>query len=107
MAVTDGQKWKLCTYQLNRTALHLDETLVTSDNPSPVENNVLWHLPEDELFVTSESGEVEVNLELLERIVQFYINEPDLEYPAVAGKLMDVKNSYNRTFLFDALRYGV
>ena len=104
VALTDGQKWKLSAYQLNRTALHLDDTLTTSDNPATTLTNVVWHLPEDDLYSVTSEGEVEVNLELLERIVGMYLNEPEVEYQPAAGKLMNVKNNYNRDYLFKAVR---
>ena len=43
ICVTDGQKWALSTYQLNKTALHkeLDNNQV---------NNVCWYSPEMTLY---------------------------------------------------------
>ena len=103
MAVTDGQRWKLCAYQLNQTALHLDETLASDENPMKKCNNLIWHEPEDELFYEKD-GSFEINLDLLGKIVGFYANEPNLEYRPVAGRLMDVKNDYNRNYFHNAHR---
>eukprot|EP00095_Tigriopus_kingsejongensis_P003615 maker-scaffold49_size462716-snap-gene-1.22 protein:Tk03615 transcript:maker-scaffold49_size462716-snap-gene-1.22-mRNA-1 annotation:"28s ribosomal protein mitochondrial" len=96
--VTDGLKWKLAAYQLNRTAL-LDEAGIKHPN------NVCWQTPEQDLFKSNEeTGQSEINLELLTQIIQVYLRTPDLLPTKTAKCLHDIQNDYNRNYFFKEYR---
>ena len=97
VAVTNGQRWKLGVYQLNKMAMQ-----GISETNDEMLRNVCWHLPEEELY--SQSGDdVDVNLDLLQNILKFYALKPSADQIPNAGYLDDVKdhvyklkNDYNR-----------
>lgn len=96
--ITDGLKWKLGAFQLNRTAM-IDEEGVTFPN------NVCWILPEEDMMKTNEeTGQSEVNIDLMGRIIQFYLAKPSVKPEAVAKNLSHVRNNYNRTTFFKQYR---
>ncbi|XP_059096351.1 uncharacterized protein LOC131890916 [Tigriopus californicus] len=96
--ITDGLKWKLGAFQLNRTAL-IDEEDVRFPN------NVCWIQPEEDMMKTNEeTGQAEVNIDLMGRIIQFYLAQPSAQPEAVAQSLNNVRNNYNRTTFFKQYR---
>jgi small subunit ribosomal protein S30 len=104
--LTDGQRWKLAVYQLNKTQLMAETTTESV-------NNVCWHLPEMKLFEHKEAtvdgrpAGIHVDKDVLSSIVAFYLMQPTEIVPAEAETLQDVRNNFNRESFFEAFRYSV
>ncbi|XP_076067555.1 mitochondrial ribosomal protein S30 [Oratosquilla oratoria] len=68
--LTDGQNWNFSVYQLNTCALHSERAV---ENPV---NNILWVLPEMQLFeAVDETGVKGLNTEVLQKLIAMYIKE--------------------------------
>ncbi len=96
--LTDGEKFKFCVFQLNRTALF-------SQPDADSVTNVLWHTEEKPLLRTSEEdGQLHVDRDVVRNLVRFYLQEPSVEMDSDAGLLEDVENTYNREYFFHQFR---
>jgi len=99
--LTDGKRWKLSAYQLNKMALQ-----GISETNEEMLRNVCWHQPEQTLYsdIDPESGEVSgFDLDVLAGIVRMYLLEPTVARVENEGYLDQdkshvhkLKNRYNR-----------
>jgi len=100
--LTDGKRWKLSAYQLNKMALQ-----GISETNDQMLRNVCWHEPERELYteVNPESGEVTgFDMDLLADIVRMYLIQPTVDTIPNQDEYLDpvknhtykLENSYNR-----------
>jgi len=103
VVVTDGRRWKLGLYQLNKMAMQ-----GISETSEEMLRNVCWHLPEQELYgeINPETGEVsDFNVDLLKTLVKMYMKEPMTSSQEIPNEgyldvekrhLYQLKNQYNR-----------
>ena len=99
--LTDGKRWKLSAYQLNKMALQ-----GISETNEEMLRNVCWHQPEQTLYsdIDPESGEVSgFDMDVLAGIVRMYLLEPTVARVENEGYLDQDKrhvhqlnNRYNR-----------
>ena len=99
VCVTDGKKWKLSCYQLNKMAM-----VGISEPHDAMKRNVCWHLKEEELYHDKEGHVVDVNVDLFKSLIKFYLHQPTLgeeevpnqDYLATKRHLYQIKNQFNR-----------
>lgn len=103
--VSDGQKFKFCVVQLNKTAL-----LDYDEGENLTTRNVCWHIPEQELYSSiDESGVHGFNSNVLETLIKFYLVEPtvseyhidNMDYLGPNKYVHNLKNTYNREYFTD------
>lgn len=99
--LTDGKRWKVGAYQLNKTAMQ-----GISETNDEMLRNVCWHLPEKQLYgqVNPETGEVsDFDMDVLSGIISMYLLEPQVsEVPnqdyldPQKRHVYQLENEYNR-----------
>ncbi len=111
--ITDGQNFKLSTYQLNKTCLiSCDED---SEEADFWPRNVLWHLPEQKLYEgVDDEGNVEgFNREVLRDLIKFYLVKPtikaeDVDNEGFLGEnksLINLEEDYDRQYFHASHRF--
>jgi len=111
VAVTDGKRWKLGVYQLNKTAMQ-----GISETNEEMLRNVCWHLPEQDLYsdIDLETGKIHnFNFDLLKDIVKMYMLKPVATAEEIPNEgyldkdkrhVYQLKNQYNRETFTKTLR---
>jgi len=97
--VTDGERYKFLTYQMNRTALFKD----SEEEGSPT--NIVWHTEEKPLFREDPAGDVSVDKDVLKTLIRFYMEQPVVTMRPDANLLENVKNNYNRESFYNTHRH--
>lgn len=102
MILTNGAEFHFCAYQMNTTLLHSNHAI---NNPK---SNLCWLTQPMELFeVDSDNSLKDINDQVLEIMVKFYINEPtkreNVELDPYLGKtvkrIADIEEDERRVWL--------
>jgi len=115
VVVSDGQFFKLASYQLNKTEL-VDAGTNEKESIEKYPRNVMWSLDEQPLYdeIDTTSRQVKgLNLEVLANLIKFYLLKPTVrekdientEYLSPKKYIHNLNDTYNRNYAWRSHRH--